>query len=229
MEKSVLICFLGMDGSGKSTLSSFLTKELKKHNYFVIHRWWLEAENSIIRKIMRYTFNLIHNPVQGNNEYRELVIHDENKLLYWIYPKIVFVNYLFFGISRVKFPLIFGKKKILIFDRYYPDTLWSLKREFDLNISNMLDIFEKMLPEPDLIFLIEITPEVALERKKVEILTIENSRKIWEEHCEMHDLIIERNKKSIIIRIDNEKSIKLVENRIINIVLKDLNNFTQNN
>jgi thymidylate kinase len=53
MKESIVIYFMGMDGSGKSTLSSYLHGELKRRGYDVRRVWWLEGENSVPRKLLR--------------------------------------------------------------------------------------------------------------------------------------------------------------------------------
>lgn len=51
--RDILICFIGIDGSGKSTLSGYLFEELKKSGYKVSYTWWLEGEDSLLRRLLR--------------------------------------------------------------------------------------------------------------------------------------------------------------------------------
>jgi thymidylate kinase len=65
MKKCIVIYFTGIDGSGKSTLSKYLLKELKIKGYKVKYIWWLEVENSLLRRLLRkigrQNFNTINN------------------------------------------------------------------------------------------------------------------------------------------------------------------------
>lgn len=228
MNKSIIICFLGMDGSGKSTLSSFLVSELKKSNYIVIYHWWLEGESSILRRTLRKIFRLT---LLYSKQPETVTKHIPNKgkkiLFSWFFPRIVLTDYLVFGFFRVTIHSKIGMKKVFVFDRYYPDTICSLKKEFGLDINNMLLIrlYPFLLPEPDLIFLIDVPPELALQRKKEEIQTIENARIIWNDQKNIRNIIPYTMKTAKIVRIDNSKDIEISKYEILKNTMKYLNNY----
>jgi len=88
-----IIYFLGIDGSGKSTLSQYLTNQLISREFRVKHIWWLEGEQTFFRNFIR---NI-------NKQGKNLKINKEKKynkkisisLIKIIYPYIVLLDYLF--------------------------------------------------------------------------------------------------------------------------------------
>lgn len=212
---------MGMDGSGKSSISSFITEELIKEGYNVSFHWWLEAEQSVLRKFLKLLF---HNASGNSKKLGTNILErkrNKKKLFNYFYPRIVLIDYLIFGIFHVTIPYKLGGKKIIIFDRYYSDTIWSLKNEFNLHIENMIiiKIFRFLIPEPDLLFFIDVSPEIALERKKSELLNITNSKKIWHQHNEMFKFFVNsKGSKSSIIHIDNSLEFSAVKMNIWNVL-----------
>lgn len=226
MKKSILICFLGMDGSGKTTLSRYLHEELKKRNYNVSYIWWLEGENSLFRKFLRKFkrfSNSAHSSKVGQTGYsgkRDIQI--VTKLFRAVYPKLVLIDYLKFGIIKVWLPIVVNKSKLIILDRYIYDVIMAISKEFRYPYSKMvkiLKIYSKLLPNPDLIFIVDVPPEVAYSRKKEELHTIENARKIWKNYQDLYSIIgtISHGK---IIRIDNSQNPKIAKTKVLKVTLE---------
>lgn len=222
MKKCNMICFVGVDGSGKSTLSNYLFNELNK-KFNVSYTWWLESENSFIRKLIRRIGNSSNKKLYEHN-YKKKINNKysfKSKIIKFIYPKIVLFDYIIFGIKKTWIPRILNKKKIMIFDRYYYDVILALSEEFDFDEKTKLNtykLFKRLFPDPDVIFVIEVPPEVAYMRKKDEIISIQNAEFIKFKYEEIYSLL--DSKKTI--KIDNTKELDNIKAKILKITLNNI-------
>jgi len=227
MKKSFLICFFGMDGSGKSTLSHFLFEELQKRKINTSRRWWLERQNSFLRNIFRETYKIFSPNYKSNPSGRfskESHVFGFNFVFRLLFPRIILIDYLTFGFIRVWIPMHFGEGKLIIFDRYYPDLISALNEEFGISENNsiLIKLFKIIIPEPDLVFIINVRPDIAYMRKREEIFSIENAKNIWQRHENMYDNYIYKFHKSKILKIDNSGDISETKKTLISEVLNNL-------
>jgi len=217
----LIICFMGIDGSGKSTLSKYLLKELRRREYNASRIWWLECESSLLRRLLRIIFRFKRPTRSYSNN---LKIKDRSRIFRTFYPKIILIDYLKFGIIKVLLPKIVARKKILILDRFIYDTILALSNEFNysrLKKIRLLKLYSRLLPNPDLIFIIEVPPEISYSRKKKEIKSIENTKELWKNYQEMYSLLPEITSAKI-IKIDNTREIETVKAEILNNTLEFL-------
>ncbi len=189
MGNTIVIYFSGMDGSGKTTLSTYLHDALKERNFAVELVWWLECEDSALRRLMRRIGRSSLLKFKANRNSSNAAAQKEefrlmNKLFRVVYPRLVLFDYLIFGIKKVSIPKIMGKEKILIFDRYIYDVIFSLSDEFDFPAAkkNTFWRYGKILPGPDRVFFIEVSPEISFLRKKEELRSIEQAEALWQKH-----------------------------------------------
>lgn len=213
----MLICFIGIDGSGKSTLARYLYEELKKRNYDVSYTWWLEGENSLFRSFLRRIGKSNFSDTRLSNVIRKKSI--AIKIFKIIYPRIVLLDYLRFGIMKAWFPKVRGK--IVIFDRFAYDVILGISKEFDLpnyKKERLLKMFSKLLPNPDLIFIVDAPPEVCYLRKSEEIKSIEDARQIWAEYQKFYSLLRKLTKGKI-VKIDNTGNIVKTKAELFKVAL----------
>lgn len=219
-KRPIVIVFLGMDGSGKTTLSKYLYEELKKMKLEVKYLWWLEGENSILKKIIK-KFRKVHkfNPQTEKNLNIQPKKRDiTTKLFYFIYPKIVFLNYLLFGFVKVWIPKIVGAFDVIVLDRYICDVVFAVSTEFNYpyyRMTKLLKVFSELLPKPDMIFVIEVLPKIAYLRKKDEIHSVENAKKLWENYNTLYKIVSKIYFKSSIVYINNSMNIEIAKARIM--------------
>ena len=228
MKKSFLICFFGMDGSGKSTLSHSLFEELQNREINTSYTWWLERENSFLRKTIRklHKNNSIDNNTSPPCSFSQKPhIFGFNFFFCLIYPRFILMNYLFFGFFRARIPMHCGVKKILIFDRYFPDVISALSEEFGISIrhSILIKLYSMIIPDPDLIFIIKVSPEISYNRKKDEILSIENAKHIWERQENMYTNFLYKFNKSKILEVDNSGDISDTKKRVVSETMQFIN------
>jgi dTMP kinase len=165
------ICFTGIDGTGKTTLSKELVKSLNEKG--VKCKYVYARLNPRILK----PFSLIGNWIflrgkeasQNYFEYSKMKKKtlEKHSFLSRIYEQILLLDYMLQIFFKVKVPLIFGKN--IVCDRYIYDTVIT-DLSVDMNYSEdktirLLDNIFRFFPEPDITFLVEVSEEIAYERK----------------------------------------------------------------
>ncbi|MCM1567460.1 MAG: hypothetical protein NC238_16250 [Dehalobacter sp.] len=216
MSKTRLICFFGIDGSGKSTLSGYLRDELKSRQYNVTYTWWLEGENTFIRKLIRPRHSKAGPAYEQKAGDKKKSV---TKTIKWsIYQRIVLFDYLLFGITKLWLPRMTTKSRVQILDRYMYDVIFSLYKEFNMSARRrdvLFRIYHFLLPKPDIILLIDVPPEVTFERKRHEILSIDAARATYSNYQDLYKIIDSLNPGKA-IRIDNTRELEIVKRDILN-------------
>lgn len=160
MKRGCLICFIGIDGSGKSTLSKMLMDDLVNRGIRCKYLWWLEAEDSIVRRTLRELFpDRTKRGLKSSGKIPEGILAS-------LYQGIVYIDYLRQLFLHVSMPLRAGNT--IICDRYIYDTPIAFAAEFGYSESRLkraLRLVRRLAPEPDAFFLIDVPPEIAFKRK----------------------------------------------------------------
>lgn len=167
----VFICFTGMDGTGKTTLSKELVNILNKkgvkckyvyarQNPFLLKPFILIGELIFLRKK-----DIFKNYSEYTNTKRKAM--EKHSFLSKVYQQILLLDYLLQISFKVKLPLIFGKN--IVCDRYVYDTIIT-DLSVDMNYSKekvmkLLNNLLRFFPEPDITFLIDAPEELAYQRK----------------------------------------------------------------
>jgi len=226
VKKTLTICFIGIDGSGKSTLSRYLFEELKRRNYSVSYTWWLEGDNSLLRRLLRRIGKSKHLNLKCNdNANSSKAVHKDKsittKIFRVLYPRIVLLDYLRFGMVKAWLPKIIGRSKVIIFDRFVYDVIFALSREFDFpdaKRERLFKLYSKLLPNPDLIFIIDVPPEVSYLRKKEEIGSVENAKALRARYQELYSMLNDLTSGKI-MKINNTPEIEIVKAEILKATL----------
>ena len=223
MKQNAVIYFIGIDGSGKSTLSEHLRCELLKMDLQASVTWWLKGEESLIRRTLRAIGEsrfggLAGNPidVQSSVKTRQSL----PRIIGELYFTLVILDYLRFGITKMCVSRIFRRKVILIFDRSIYDVVSSLAKEFgvsDPRRAMIMRICVRILPRPDIVFFVDVPPEIAFSRRASEMISLENAEVLHREYEELNSSL-----RSLfgcrVITIDNTRDIHTVNEEILNSV-----------
>ena len=224
MKKSVIICFLGIDGSGKSTLAKHLCEDLKTARYKSTYTWWLKREQSQFRRTLK---------AFGTSKYLKLEIDPKNKRVAasnnkiigrifksW-YPIFLILDYLSFALSNAWIPKVSSTDTIIIFDRFMYDVILAVSDEFEFTErqeQKLLKLCSILTPKPDLIFKIDVPPEISYSRKKDEIDSIRDAEVKLEAYDKL-DPLLPTLTSGKIVRIDNTRDFAVVRSEILKTTL----------
>ncbi|ASJ06389.1 hypothetical protein A3L08_03095 [Thermococcus pacificus] len=120
---------------------------------------------------------------------------------------------------KVVLPRFIKKYDFIVLDRYIYDVRLALSKEFKTSF-RYLRRLTKVLPSPDLIFFIEVSPEVAYQRKKEELESIEKTKKLFKNYQQLYfDVLREMGDKVIKVNNDGE----LMNSKIV--ILNELSKY----
>lgn len=193
----MFICIEGIDGSGKTTQSRLLVKNLRKQGFDSVYT--TEPSRGVVGRFIRKT-----------------ILHREKRA-----P--IVIEALLFAADRVEHverevkPAL-EKGKIVVCDRYFHSSL-AYQGAAGLNWEWIKEI-NKWAIQPDLAIFIDVPPDIVikrLNRKKSVMETTENQYKVREAYLKL----VEQKK---LVPVDGNKPVKEVAKDILKIVLKHLRN-----
>lgn len=169
--KGFFICFTGIDGSGKTTLSKELVSLLRTNGIksLYIHNRYVPL---ILRPFMIGARALFVRKKDAFKDYRGYSDTKKGALDRHPFLSSLFINMLLFDyflqiLFKIKFPLM--RDKNIVCDRYIFDTITTdlavdLKYS-DEKVKAMLKKLFYLIPKPDMVFLVDISEEIAFRRK----------------------------------------------------------------
>lgn len=193
MPTGISICFLGPDGSGKSTIIKYLYNQplpFRRIDYF--HLKPIPKDDSI----MNVT---VTNPQQAP--------------LYSKIKSFVKLGYYFFlynfGWAKYIIPLKI-RSSLVIFDRYYDDILVDYRRFRYKSIWGIEKLVKNLIPRPKIYFILTAEANIIFERKQ-EVTFEELKRQIVNYNCLRDD------KKYFLI--DTNREPEQIAKEVINILM----------
>ena len=188
LKKKIIVSFMGVDGSGKTTLAKIIYKKFNKSKYLHLKPYLLIKDRRTIIK-------------KPQSKKKSFIILSILRLLSWL------ISYkIFFYLNK--------KKTIYIFDRYAHDILIDPLR-YKHNLSFFLTkLILNFFPKPDLwIFL---NPSIkTIESRKKELTHIELKRQITEYK---HFFRSQKNVLILNTNIKKNKLIKKIIKKITNTI-----------
>lgn len=172
MRRGKIICFTGIDGSGKTTLAKYLTDELHRRGVdtrYVYGRY----QPAALRPLMylgKLLFFRNKNMFQDYSDYAgsKKEAAREHTLLARLYQRLLFWEYALQLTFRVSLPVTI-LNRTLVCDRYIIDTVVTdLAVDFHYSEEEVEEVIREMygrFPRPDVTFLIDLPEEIAMERK----------------------------------------------------------------
>ena len=170
--KSFFICFTGIDGTGKTTLSKELV-ELLNEKGIKCKYVYARLNTHILKPFVLFGEWIF---LRGKDVFKDYSEYSNTKrkaikkhpLLSSVYRQILLFDYFFQVFFTVKFPLIILGKNIVC-DRYVYDTVVTdISVDMDYSRDMVITLLNNLLrffPKPDITFLIDAPEEIAYQRK----------------------------------------------------------------
>jgi len=172
MKRGRLICFTGIDGSGKTTLAQYLSGEIQRNGGSASSIYG-RYQPFILRPVM-YLGKLLF--FRKQDMYKDYSGYASSKrdaatshaMLSRAYQALLFAEYHLQLIWRVSIPLALVNRTI-VSDRYIIDTIVTdLAVDFSYSpeeIHSRIMHLESRFPRPDITILIDVPEEIAMQRK----------------------------------------------------------------
>lgn len=170
----ILICLVGIDGAGKSTLARALVTDMEEQGMRSRYVWGGFASSFTIFRpligVMKATV------FRGN---RHMEVSDakgrvaKSSLLSTIYQYVMLLDYFLQASARISLPLMIGSN--VICDRYIYDLVTSIALILEYPIDRTSRLLHRclvFLPEPELVFLLDV-PETLAYRRKDDIVSLD--------------------------------------------------------
>lgn len=166
--KGLLVAFVGIDGAGKTSLVGAVARELRVTGLDVRVAWcgfadWQVIPLGILRRSPSEEARVSDQPRRESKDKWERVLR--NPFVRFGYYSVVSVDYSLQLVVKVGFPRLEGH--IVLCDRYYYDQAVSYSVELNSPSAQRLfsGLYRLALPRPDMVFLVDVPPEVAVARK----------------------------------------------------------------
>jgi len=212
-----LINIVGIDGAGKTTLAKNLTFYLQKYNPKVQYKYC----QYFAKLLLPMKFAARHTVMRRTDEFKDYVYYNETKknaskrfkLLADFYATVWLADYILQTMPKVKIPILLNKK--LVVDRYIYDIAVNLSLTTNNDIDyayNMVSLFYKFAPKPNIVIYVDIPEQVAFDRKN-DIQDIEYLR----ERRKRYQILVDKFDFKV---IDGQKNYDQMLEDTVNILVK---------
>lgn len=164
MKKGVIVCFTGTDGSGKTTIARLYEEELKRSGISCEYLWsgWRAFESPLFKPVALLSKRLSRKKKDAITSLTDPPV--PVKYNRYLFP-FAWLDYLLSTYPRIWTAR--RKNDVVIVDRYIYDIVVGFSKSdprVDDGIRRRLKYFF-MFPAPDVLFYIDVPPEVSFSRK----------------------------------------------------------------
>jgi thymidylate kinase len=192
--KGVLVCFVGIDGSGKSTVARALTCALEEQGMKSRYVWGgFTSSFAALRPFVAVAKALLF---RGDQHFEDSRTKGRVlKSTFWstLYQYVALADYILQATFRIRLPLALGWN--VVCDRYVHDLVTSIGVLLDYPIDRTLALLRRcliFLPAPHLIYLLDL-PESLAYRRKDDIVSLDflrTRRKVYLEMARHNDIAV---------------------------------------
>ncbi|MHA1225646.1 MAG: dTMP kinase [Candidatus Hodarchaeales archaeon] len=211
--KGFLICFTGIDGSGKTTHAKFLKKYLDEQGYSCIYIW------GAFRPFFSYMFFGFtrcmnywkHIKKEAYTDPLEFAPKPIKKKFGMLWRFLILIDYQLKVLFTIRLPLLLGK--VVICDRYFYDILMELQLS-EVSSTDFILLLSRTMPRSLVTFLLDVSEVTAFSRRNFPQRYFFERRKIFSELLDVFNFI----------RIDSSKDFLENRQKIRQKVLQRLSN-----
>lgn len=188
----MIICLIGLDGSGKTSHLALISKALERNGF---RCKYVHLHGAVFR-MLSLPMLFLCRKLGYRDEANHPLAHS-NKAIVSVWPGCFFIDFLIFFIGMT-FPNFLRRNVIWLFDRYIYDAVVDLMvatgdQSFHKRLVSRL--FLPIFPKPDVTILLDVDMETALRRK---------------EHQESHTLGYLQKRRFLYLKLVEELSIPIV-------------------
>jgi thymidylate kinase len=157
MKRRIIVCLLGVDGSGKTTVAKLLRESLHDEGIASDYIWcgWRGFESWLFKPVTVPTKNAL---IRRGNEAQVASAHKKIPL----FDYLVWLDYFVRVYPSLAISLI--KSEVIVVDRYVFDVTSRLSTSGGESNSFVLKLFQ-LFPQPSVVLFIDVPPALAYERK----------------------------------------------------------------
>ena len=167
---AAIIALMGIDGSGKSSLGRAVCEKLTARGDKAVFVW-ASLRPVLLKpfiKLAKYMLVRKHDKFKDYEKHMSVKRAGMKKLgwMHGIYFFVMMIDYIPQVIYKVAWPRLCGKH--VICDRYYHDLMLDYCAQVNApadKVVRLVNLCGKLLPAPDLTYLVHVSPEVAMSRK----------------------------------------------------------------
>lgn len=202
--RSCLICFTGIDGSGKTTHAKSLIRYLDENGCSCKYVWgasrpFLSYVFFVFTKILGYWKRTRKNAYTDPLEYAPRNIADKLGVIWRFF---LFLDFHVKTTFIIRLPLVL--RKTVICDRYFFDLLMDLQLS-NVSSERFVMMLSRTLPQPLITFLLDVPETLANQRRGFSLEELAEKRKVFLQIGKFFDLITVDSSKDF---SNNQKRIR---------------------
>ncbi|MEM3737407.1 MAG: hypothetical protein QXJ75_04920, partial [Candidatus Bathyarchaeia archaeon] len=212
----MLVCFSGVDGSGKTSHAKACVRKLELLGYPCRYAWcrWVRLVTYPLTICVSLFFMLRSRRFSirrlKSDFYENKKKYLRNKFLAAVWGYVTLLDYKIIYLYKIKLPAALGKT--VICDRYIYD--WIADMQLDgLYKENVARIVLKIFQKPDLTFVLDVAEELSISRRKYDTLTLMEARK-------SREIYLNLSKRYSLTLIPNDGTFTETHERIMKTILK---------
>lgn len=168
-ESPDFVCIVGTDGSGKTTQCRRLHQTLEQEGHNVRYSW-CKFESKLLQYVVQAVKGVFAKKGEDMSSYDKRKEKKNsilsNRLVRIPFLLFILIHYYTQVIRDIWIPLLRGKT--VVCDRYVYDTVVDITVDFGYSVETarkLLAIYQRLIPQPDIVIYLEVEPKVSLERK----------------------------------------------------------------
>jgi dTMP kinase len=168
-KRNTFICFIGLDGAGKSTLAQKAHQILQEYGIHAKYVWGA-YDLFLLRPIVKFVKRAL---LHQNDSYKDYEGYQEsikevsrNSVISKGYQILILLEYMIEIMIKITLPRVLGKS--IISDRYVYDTATNICSNLNSGFNahrKMIEGLLKICPKPEIVIYVDVPEEISIQRK----------------------------------------------------------------